>query len=92
MRLYYFIKNLFSKKKPYFSKDKYLANISRYTKRKVNREHFDNVMIDLFGNNDSWFTVMDGEQLIQIRKEEFKFKKKMKIFHPPIPIYWVEWK
>jgi len=92
IKLYYVLKNMILKRKPYFSKEKFLRNISRYIKSEKNKEHFNNIMIDLFKNNEAWFTIMDGKELIQISKDEFTFKKKLKIFYPSILIYWVEWK
>jgi hypothetical protein len=92
MRLFYYVINIFKKKKPYFSKEKFLKNTSRYTKREINKNHFDNIMIDLLSNNDVWFNVLDGEELVQISRDEFVFKKKVKIFHLNILKYWVEWK
>jgi hypothetical protein len=92
MKIYYSIKNWFLKRKPYFSKEKFLKNTSRYIKREINKNHFDNIMIDLLNNNDVWFNILDGKELIQISKDEFTFKNKLKIFYPNIPIYWVDWK
>jgi hypothetical protein len=84
--------NIFKNKKPYFSKEKFLKNSSRYIKSERNKEHYNNMMIQLLKDDDAWFTTMDGKELIQISKDEFTFKKKIKIFHPSIPIYWVEWR
>jgi hypothetical protein len=92
MIIYYMIKNWVLRRKPYFSKEKFLKNTSRYIKRDANKNHFDSIMTDLLSNNDVWFVVMDGQELVQISKDEFTFRKKTKMFHPSIPIYWVEWK
>jgi hypothetical protein len=91
MKTYYRIKNWLLNRKPHFSKEKFIKHQSRYVKRKTNKDHFDNLLVEVFTNQDAWFNVMDGQELVQLSGSEFRFKKKIKTLYPTIPIYWVEW-
>jgi hypothetical protein len=91
LSIFYWLFNKLTGRSPRFSHEKYLRNVSRYTKSPRNKESFDRLMVDLLTEPDSWFKRNDGAELVQLSREDFRFKdKRDRWIH--VPAYWVEWK
>jgi rRNA pseudouridine-1189 N-methylase Emg1 (Nep1/Mra1 family) len=91
LSIFYWLFNKLTGRYPLFSQERYLRNVSRYTKSPRNREHFDRIMVELLSDPDAWFKTNDGAELVQLSRNDFRLKNK-KHRWIRIPAYWVEWK
>jgi hypothetical protein len=90
MNFLYFLKNIFSIKKPYFSNLKYKEWL---LKEESNTDMSEVLLDQLSGESENWYSANDGKRLLQVNKSSFKFMKdKSGESSLIVNKAWVEWK
>jgi hypothetical protein len=88
-RWYYGLKTKLRKKKPYFSREKYIKDMMK------TRMFSSRVLQEELNNPDAYFKVLDGRELIQESKTSFRpktYKKSKYELINRVYIDWVVWK